>query len=138
MRIKIIALLILSFTYFSQFANAQNVDSLKYKNDSMIFRITEQMPEFINGEAAMLNFIKAKLIYPKTAKEKGTEGIIIAQFIVRFDGKITDIKILRDIGDGCGNAVKDVISKMPDWKCGKQNGKPVSVYYTIPVSFSLK
>jgi protein TonB len=62
----------------------------------------------------------------------------VIQFIIRYDGNLTDIKILRDIGDGCGQALADVINRMPKWNVGKQNGKPVSCLYTFPFDFFIQ
>ncbi|MFM2224675.1 MAG: hypothetical protein RJA07_877 [Bacteroidota bacterium] len=117
-----------------------NLKAQSEKGDTaqkQVFRMVEQMPEFYFGEDSMSRFISNNLIYPIIAKQKGLQGKVIIQFVVNSDGTLSDYKILRDIGEGCGQAVVDVVRKMPKWKPGKQNGKFVNVYFVLPISFSL-
>jgi TonB family C-terminal domain len=97
----------------------------------------EQMPEFPGGIEAMTKFISEHLKYPSTAAEMGISGKVILQFLVKKNGKITDIKVVRSIGGGCDEEAVRVVKLMPEWIPGKQNGKPTSVYFTLPVNFSL-
>ena len=60
------------------------------------------------------------------------------KFIVRKDGSVSDLKVLKGIGFGCDEETVRVLGSMPKWNPGKQNGKPVSVYFTIPVNFVLE
>ena len=59
-------------------------------------------------------------------------------FVVDKDGKIKDAKILRGIGGGCDEEALRVVRNMPEWKSGRQNGRPVQVQYNLPVNFTLK
>ncbi|MBC7438691.1 MAG: energy transducer TonB, partial [Flavobacterium sp.] len=58
----------------------------------------------------------------------------IVQFVVEKDGKLTDIKILRDLGFGTGKEAIRVLNSSPKWKPGIQNGRPVRVLYNLPIS----
>ena len=62
---------------------------------------------------------------------------MIVEFVVDEDGRISDVKVLRDIGSGCGQEAVRVVKMMPKWMPGKQNGKPVKTYFTLPVIFRL-
>ena len=42
------------------------------------------------------------------------------------------------IGGGCDEEALRVVQSMPNWKPGKQRGKPVRVKYTVPVNFRLQ
>ncbi len=86
----------------------------------------------------LMEFIYKNLKYPSFAKNNNIEGRVVAKFIVDKSGLVSDISIVYDVGGGCGKAVKDVIKKLPAWSPGKQNGRPVSVMYNIPVAFKLK
>ena len=59
-------------------------------------------------------------------------------FVVEKDGSVTGVRVLRDIGGGCGQEAIRVIKSMPKWTPGKQRGKNVRVQYNLPVNFSLK
>jgi len=94
----------------------------------------QQMPQMDN----MAQFIVDNLRYPRTAIENGTKGVVFVTFVVELDGSITDIKLLRGIGDGCEQEAMRVISLMPKWKPGMNNGKAVRVQCNLPVSFKLQ
>jgi TonB family protein len=101
------------------------------------FTIVEEMPQFPGGDSKRFNFFSQNLQYPQLAVENGIEGTVYVSFVVRSDGEITDVKILRGIGGGCDEEALRVISTMPRWIPGKQNGKRVAVLYTMPICFRL-
>ena len=116
------------------------ISNVKAQSDSIpkeIYSFVQEMPRFPFGEDSMNRFIANHLIYPKAAKTNKTEGTVVIQFVVDKDGSLVDYKILRDIGDGCGQAVLDVLKKMPSWISGKQRDKKVAVFVTLPVVFTL-
>ncbi|MBK7425650.1 MAG: energy transducer TonB [Saprospiraceae bacterium] len=102
-----------------------------------IFTYVQRFPQFPGGEDEMQRFIGENIEYPVLALETGIEGVVIVQFVVDTKGKINDPVVVRDIGGGCGQAAIDVVNKMPTWEPGEQNGRPVSVRYTMPVRFKL-
>ena len=103
-----------------------------------IFTIVEEMPSFPGGDAARNKFLSENIVYPMQASENGIQGTVYVSFIVNTDGKTENIKILRGIGGGCDEEAMRVVKLMPRWKPGKQNGKMVSVFYTMPVYFKLQ
>ncbi len=125
------------------------------KDKEEVFEVVDEMPLFpgtgnFSGEQAkkqeyslqkLMGFVGTHLKYPEEARKKGIQGTVIAQFVVKKDGSIGKLKIIRDIGEGCGDAVMAVlktIQELPDkWTPGKQNGQPVNVMYTLPVKFAL-
>lgn len=103
-----------------------------------IFTIVEQMPEFPGGTEALYKFIGNNMKYPAIARENSIEGLCVVQFVVNEDGSITDVKVLKDIGGGCGDEAARIVKKMPKWKPGKQRGKAVRVQYNLPIRFKLE
>jgi protein TonB len=71
------------------------------------------------------------------ARETHIEGRVTIKFVVNEDGSISNAKVVRAIGGGCEEEALRVINSMPKWKPGKQNGKAVKVYFTLPVNFVL-
>ncbi|MGE4348010.1 MAG: energy transducer TonB, partial [Flavobacteriaceae bacterium] len=57
---------------------------------------------------------------------------------VETDGSLTDIKVIRDLGYGTGAEAVRVLKKSKKWKPGTQNGKPVRVKYTLPISINIQ
>lgn len=100
-------------------------------------RIAEVMPQFPGGTQEMYAYINKNLRYPATEQEIGTQGRVTVQFVVSKDGSITDVKVIRGISSNCDKEAVKVIKNMPRWIPGKQNGHPVSVYFTLPIVFKL-
>ncbi|GEM_PF-79275 len=102
------------------------------------FLSVEQMPAFPGGESAMITFISQNLKYPEDAQKARVEGRVIVRFVVDEVGNITNVEIVRGIGESSDNEALRVVKSMPKWTPGKQNGVNVPVYFTLPISFKLK
>jgi TonB family protein len=102
-----------------------------------VYEIVEKQPEFPGGMMEMFKFISTNLVYPEVAIKNSLEGNIIIEFIVEKDGSITNIKIIKDIGGGCGEAGVDVFKLMPIWTPGTQRDQPVRVKMKAPIKFRL-
>jgi TonB family protein len=101
------------------------------------FAAVEKLPTFPGGERAFGEYLSKAIRYPKEAHDNKTQGRVIVSFIVETDGKLSTIKVLRDIGGGCGQEAIRVLSESPTWNPGIQNEKPVRVAYTMPINFTL-
>lgn len=110
------------------------------KEDNEIYNVAviEQQPSFPDGEAAMYKYLGDNIKYPNMAKENGIEGKVYVQFVVEKDGSITDVKAVRGPEGGLKEEAVRVVSGMPRWKPGKQQGNAVRVRFTLPVNFKLQ
>lgn len=103
-----------------------------------IFTVVEYMPEFPGGPEGMKKFIQGNLIYPKEAEQKKWAGKTYLKFIINELGVVTDPVVLKSSGYPIlDDEALRVIRLMPKWKPGTQNGKNVSVYFNLPLNFSL-
>ena len=102
--------------------------------NNKVEKYAQVMPE-MNG---MKDFIRDNLRYPRVAVDNGTKGVVYVTFVVEIDGSITDINLLKGIGDGCEQEAMRVVAMMPKWKPGLTDGKPVRVQCNLPVKFNLK
>ena len=120
------------------------------REETQIFKIVEDMPRFPGCEEVanrnerkkcsqekMLKYVYENMKYPTEAKNKSLEGKVIVQFVVNTDGSIGNVKIIRDIGAGCGTEAVRVVKSMPKWIPGKQRGQAVKVQYNLPINFKL-
>lgn len=107
-------------------------------DEGKIFTVVEEMPSFPGGEEKLFDYLRKNIKFPPVARENGIQGRVFVTFVVDKDGRVKDARILRGIGGGCDEEALRVISNMPDWKPGKQNGRSVSVQYNLPVNFTLK
>ena len=110
-------------------------DDVHRKGDA--FDVVEQMPSFPGGMKALMNYLQENIKYPKDAQDAKKEGRVIANFIVEKDGSISNVKIVRSIFPSLDAEAERIITAMPKWIPGMQNGENVRVKYTIPISFSL-
>ena len=66
------------------------------------------------------------------------QGTVYVSFVIEKDGSVSNIKVLRNIGGGCGEEAVRVVQAMPKWKPARQRGKRVRAQYTLPIKFNLK
>ena len=107
------------------------------EDENKIFTVVEQQPEFQGGYEAMMNFIKKNMRYPASARRMGVDGTVYVSFVVSKDGSISEVKTIRGISADCDQEAMRVVSMMPPWRPGKQNGKPVFVRFVLPIKFQL-
>jgi protein TonB len=108
------------------------------EEDTQVFFIVEDMPEFPGGEVALRQFIANAIKYPVIAQENGIQGRVYVTFVVNTDGSITDARIARGVDPSLDKEALRVVNTLPNWKPGKQRGKPVRVSYTVPINFVLQ
>ena len=113
------------------------VETEKVEED-VIHVTAEIMPEFPGGMAALMKYLGANIKYPTISQEMGSMGRVIVQFVVDKDGTITNPAVVRGVDAYLDKEAIRVISSMPKWKPGVQNGKKVRVKYTVPVVFRLQ
>ncbi len=98
----------------------------------------EEMPQFPGGDEAMFQFINRKIKFPRKAFRAKAFGTQIATFVVGADGVVRDIEIKESLHPDIDLEVIRVLSLMPPWQPGRQDGKPVPVRYNIPINFGYK
>lgn len=141
-------LLHLMFICFAVQANqleAASPDSLKVPDASLIVRDTapfvcrlqEQMPEFPGGVEGLKRYISKNIRYPKKIRKAGVEGRVVLMFVINKDGSVINEKIVKSLDKACDEEALRLVRSMPKWKPGLQEGKPVKVMYTLPVTFRL-
>jgi len=107
------------------------------EDPNKIFTAVEKEPGFPGGLAAFGKYLGKNIHYPAVARENNTQGRVIVTFVCERDGSLTDVKVVRGIGDGCDEEAIRVIKNSPKWTPGIQNGRPVRVQYSVPIAFTL-
>jgi len=102
------------------------------------FVVVEEMPMFPGGDAALLTYIAEHTNYPEVAKENNIQGRVIIRFCVTAKGGVSQVSVLKSIDPELDEEAKRVVSTLPAFKPGKQGGKPVPVWYMVPITFTLK
>lgn len=107
------------------------------KPDSEPYWSVEQMPQFPGGDAALQEYIQAHIKYPAKALKNRIKGHVIVQFVVDKNGKIGKVKVLRSVDKDLDKEAIRVAKSLPKFTPGRQNGQAVSVWYTLPITFTL-
>ncbi len=105
--------------------------------DTSVYAGAEVMPNYRGGIAEFYRFFSIYLHYPEKEKKEGIEGVVIAQFVVELDGRLSDIKIVRTPSEGLGREAQRLLAMSTRWIPGKQGGKDVRVMFTLPINFHL-
>jgi TonB family protein len=99
--------------------------------------VVEEMPMFPGGDSALLAYIGKNTKYPEAAKVKGAEGRVIVRFCVTDVGGIDKVSVLRGVDPELDAEAIRVVKSLPTFKPGKQGGKPVNVWYMVPITYGL-
>ena len=103
------------------------------------FQVVDKKPKFPGGTTSLQSYINRSLQYPQISRKNNSQGRVIVRFIINSNGTVTSPQVVRSSGDFYLDmeAVR-VIESMPKWKPGKHKGKPVRVFFTLPIVFKLQ
>ena len=118
--------------------------------DDTPFMIVENMPALAQcktmrgderhqcTQMEIIKYVSKNTKYPPIAKDAGIQGTVFVYFVVGKDGKVKDVKVLREVDSRLDKEAKRVVESLPRFDPGSQRGKNVSVQYTIPVNFIIR
>jgi TonB family protein len=96
-----------------------------------------RQPEFPGGFNKFAEYLIRTVKYPAQAIKAGAEGRVFLSFVVKPDGSLTDIKIVKSVESSLDNEAIRVIQNSPKWTPGTINGKPARVQFKMPLNFQL-
>ena len=149
MKLLIVAPVIgLVFLFVSAFAkissspplpsSSEAIDITSQSSDMEPFVEVEEMPVFPGGDAALLKYLGENTTYPEKANKNKIEGKVILRFCVTEKGSINKISVLQGVNPEIDAEALRIIGTLPDFIPGRQGGKPVPVWYMVPITFTLK
>lgn len=125
------------------------LEALESKEKEVSFDLVEEIPLFVScvdstmDKSHCFNYeiqkhISSTFQYPEKAIKQGIEGDITVSFIIDKKGEIKNIKASGDKYQEILNVeAKRIVSLLPVFKPGKQDGKELNVFYSFSMSFSL-
>lgn len=113
------------------------VEKINLATDT-IYNEVDIDPDFVGGDSALNNYLFKKYKIPADAKRDKIEGNLFVKFVVRKNGTITDVSILRGLCTTCDIEAIRVIKKMPLWIPGKLNNKNVSTRISVPININFE
>ena len=115
---------------------------MSQENDSnvkeLVGDVVEPQPSFPGGQEALLKFLKENVKYPEQAEADSISGRVVVSFVIKPNGSVTDPRIEKSVHPLLDAEALRVISLMPKWESGHQNGIPVSIRYNLPITFELE
>ena len=129
---KAVTLFVIALLYFAALPN-----QAAYAQNNIVYEEVDKMPVPQGGMEGLMSYLGQNIKYPKAAKKKGIEGKVFVDFVVKEDGSISEVSILRGIGGGCDEEAFRVVSDSPQWTPGEIDGKPVSTRMKLPIEFKL-
>lgn len=102
-----------------------------------VFMSVEKMPVFPGGEAALMAYIRNTIDYPPEAADRNIQGKVIVQFVVDTTGQVGNVIVVSSVDKYLDLEAVRVVKTLPKFTPGTQFGKPVNVWYTLPVNFKL-
>lgn len=112
---------------------APKQETVVEEEEAEIFVVVEEMPEIIGG----IERLYALLEYPELARKAGMEGLVVLQFVVEPDGRVSNIEVVRSAGRLLDEAAIKAVQQL-QFKPGKQRGRPVRVRFALPIRFRLQ
>ncbi|MBO4489560.1 MAG: energy transducer TonB [Bacteroidales bacterium] len=105
--------------------------------DEVILHFAAEQPEFPGGMEALNLFLRNEIQYPQMARDNNIQGIVLVEFVVEKDGRVSNAKVVNSLFPDCDKEAVRGIMAMPKWKPAKNNGRPVRCYFKVPVRFSM-
>jgi protein TonB len=103
-----------------------------------VYQVVPDMPIPPGGSMeSFIQYFQENLKYPEFGKENGIEGLVAVSFVVREDGSVNDVAVLRGIGGGCDEEAYRLVKESGTWTPGKIDGKAVAVQMRLPIQFKL-
>ena len=103
-----------------------------------IYEVVEVQPEFPGGTKEMMKYLQSNLKYPEDAKAVGAEGKAFVRFVVKADGSIGDVQIMRSTGnESLDDEALRVVKAMPKWRPAMNKGEAVNVKFVLPIVYKL-
>ncbi|GAA4033050.1 hypothetical protein GCM10022409_16690 [Hymenobacter glaciei] len=118
-------------------ALAQPAAAQSSSDEEKVYTYVEQMPQLpgSGGNQAIVAAIQERLVYPEQARRDNVTGRVFVSFTVTEEGSVKSVKIVKGLGSGLDEATVAAVSQLPRFIPGKQNGRTVSVSFTVPVTF---
>jgi len=102
------------------------------------FIVVEEMPVPPGGASGLLKYIAENIKYPQIAQENNIGGKVIIRFCVTSKGGVDQVSVYKGVDPALDAEAIRVVKTLPPFKPGKQGGKPVPVWYSVPINFQLK
>jgi TonB family protein len=100
--------------------------------------MVDQIPMFPGGEDLLVKYIAMNTHYPETAKSKGIQGKVVVKFRITSRGNVNGYEITKSVSPELDAEALRVVKTITKFEPAIVDGKPVSAWYYIPITFAFK
>ena len=115
----------------------ENAQLSESPGEEDVFMVVDESPEFPGGTNALMGYFRDNMVIPDSCRENNIQGRVLVTFIVEKDGSITKPEVVKSVHPILDAEALRLVSAMPKWKPGRQNGEVQRVKYTVAVNFRL-
>ncbi|MBS1526539.1 MAG: TonB family protein [Bacteroidetes bacterium] len=130
----------LKVKFTEQYADGKLVSGSSTDSAGVTHTYTQRvtLPQYKGGETALYRYLGSHIEYPKDAVEKNIHGTVVLKFVVKRDGSLTAVEVLKSVSSDLDEEAMRVVKGMKGWLPGQSYGIPEQVYYMLPVTFALQ
>jgi len=130
----------LKIKFTEQYTNGKLISGASTDSTGAIHTYTSRIvePQYKGGMQALYSYLSNHIVYPNSARDHDIEGTVILRFVVKKDGSVKDIKVVRSVDKELDGEAIRVLSRSSGWKPAIYYGIPVNIHYQLPVAFFLK
>ncbi len=114
------------------------LEQLPKEKDVPLVFMSQVMPEFPGGIKGLQSYIAKNINYPQEAIDEDIQGKVFVRFIIDDNGMIENESVIRSIHPLLDKEALRVVRSFPKWQPGRQNGRAVKVWYTVPIVFKIR
>jgi TonB family protein len=122
---------------FNNKTETKSINIIQTHDADKVYDKVDKMPEFNGGKEGLMKYLMNEIKYPKQSQKDNVQGKVLIEFVVAKDGAIKDVKVLKSVDSMLDKEAARVISNMPNWTPGENEGKKVNVKLVLPIMFQL-
>ncbi len=101
-------------------------------------QISESIPQFQGGEAALIRYLYTNIKYPPELAETDFQGRVVVNMLIDKAGRVAEVKVLRSAHELLDREVVRVCKSLPRFVPARKSGEAINFWYTLPISFKVQ
>jgi TonB family protein len=127
------------FYFEENYKMGELISGLSFDDLGNMYEYTElwRRAEPVGDDKSFYNHVASVMVYPKSARRMGIEGLVFVEFIVEKDGSLSNVRCIKGIGEGCDEEAVKAVESAPNWNPSFKRGQKVRTRYVAPITFKL-
>jgi len=100
--------------------------------------MVDQIPMFPGGAELLGRYVAMNTKYPEAAREKGIQGKVVVKFRITSRGTVNGYEISKSVSPELDAEALRVVKTITRFEPAIVEGKPVTAWFYLPITFTLK